>query len=67
MSCPLCGWERFYVKHPEDAYETFEFDVKKGEIFFPSEEAGRECPEIHEDTETYCDNCAWHGKRKELR
>jgi hypothetical protein len=66
MACPLCGCEKFYVKNPEDGYETFEFDVKKGEIVFASEEARRECPKITEETETYCDNCAWHGKRKQL-
>jgi hypothetical protein len=67
MPCPLCGCEHFYVKNPEDEYETFEFDVKGGEILFPSEEAESERPRIKEDTETYCDNCAWHGKLKEIQ
>lgn len=67
MTCPLCGCERFYVKNPEDEYETFEFDVKKGKVLFASEEAESDCPEIKEDTETYCDNCAWHGKWKEIQ
>jgi len=66
MACPLCGCDRFYVKNPEDEYETFEFDLKNGEVHFTSEEAQSDCPEIREDTETYCDNCAWHGKRKEI-
>ena len=66
MACPFCGCDHFYVKNPEDEYDIFEFDVKNGEICFAAEEARRECPEITEETETYCDNCAWHGKRKEL-
>jgi len=67
MACPLCGCEHFYVKSAEDAYETFEFDVRNGKNFFRSEEMERACPEIKEDTETYCDHCAWHGKWKEIR
>ena len=66
MVCPLCGCDHFYVKNPEDEYETFEFDVRNGEIVFTSEDVERECPEIKEGTETYCDNCAWHGKWKEI-
>lgn len=67
MACPLCGCEHFYVKHPDDEYETYEFDVRNGEILFASEDAKSECPEIGDDTEAFCDNCAWHGKWKEIQ
>jgi hypothetical protein len=67
MPCPICGCERFYVKNPEDAYETLEFDVKKGEVIFPSEEAESDCLDVQDETETYCDNCSWHGKLKEIK
>jgi hypothetical protein len=67
MACPLCGCEHFYVKNPEDEYETFEFDLKAKKIVFTDKDAENQCPEITEDTETCCDNCAWHGKRKEIK
>jgi hypothetical protein len=67
MACPLCGCDHFYVKNLEDEYEAFEFDVRNGEIVFTSEDAEGECPEIKDDTEAYCDNCAWHGKWKEIK
>ena len=25
MKCPQCGCEKFYVKDPDDEYETYEF------------------------------------------
>jgi hypothetical protein len=67
MACPLCGCDRFYVKHPEDAYDTYEFEVRNGEIVFASEDAESECPEIRDDTEAYCGHCAWHGKWTEIK
>lgn len=67
MGCPLCGCEHFYVKNPEDEYETYAFDVRNGEIVFDSEGVERECPEIGDDTEAYCDHCAWHGKWTEIK
>jgi hypothetical protein len=67
MACPLCGCERFYVRNPLDEYETFEFYLKDGEIVFTAEDSDGRCPEIKDQTETYCDNCAWHGKSKELK
>jgi hypothetical protein len=67
MACPLCGCERFYVRNPLDEYEVFEFDLRDRKIVFTSEDGESQRPEIKDDTETYCDNCAWHGKRKELK
>jgi hypothetical protein len=67
MACPLCGSDRFYVKNPEDEYETSEFDWKGGRAVVASEEEGSWRPQITETVETYCGNCAWHGKIKELK
>jgi hypothetical protein len=67
MACPMCGQKDFFVKDPEDEYETFEFHMKDGEIVFPSETDGSECPEIKEQTRVYCSNCAWNGQRREIR
>lgn len=66
MVCPLCGCEHFYVKNAADDYEMSEFDLRNGEAVFSSEEANSSCSNIEEDTEVYCDNCAWHGKFKEI-
>ena len=32
MKCPLCGCVSFYVKDPDDAYETYEFDWRDGRV-----------------------------------
>jgi hypothetical protein len=33
-----------------------------GEIRFDSEVDVSEVPEVHDKTEAYCINCAWHGR-----
>ncbi len=65
--CPLCGSLRFYVRDPEDEYELYEFDLERGEVVFDPETNEAELPEILEDTETYCNKCAWHDKFKTLK
>ena len=65
--CPLCGSQRFYVKDAEDEFELYEFDLKEGEIAFDSEVSASELPAITDETETYCDKCAWHGKIDTLK
>ena len=56
--CPFCGCKTFYVKDPDDEYETYEFDLKEGEaVFKEGEEGSLECTE---DTEAFCNDCAWH-------
>ena len=64
--CPLCGCETFYVKDPDDEYETYEFECVNGKVVFASEDSGSEYPEIKEKTETFCNRCAWHGEFVEL-
>ena len=66
MKCPLCGCEKFFVKDPGDEYETYAFDLQAGEVEFDSDADASDCPEIGDDTETYCDKCSWHGKFKEI-
>lgn len=67
MKCPVCSATRFYVKNPDDAYETYAFEIVDGKIVFDEEISEADRPEIDEDTEIYCDTCAWHGKLKELK
>ena len=67
IKCPLCGSLKFYVKDPDDEYEICEFECIEGEIVFQPELDADEVPEIRENTQTYCDKCAWHGKFDELK
>ena len=64
MKCPYCGCEAFYCKDPDDPYETYEFCFENGQAAFQDPET--ETPEVESDTEIYCNQCTWHGKRQEL-
>ena len=66
MKCPICNSVNFYVKDPEDEYETYEFELKEGQVAFSSENDAAEAPEIRDVTEAFCDKCSWHGKLEEL-
>jgi hypothetical protein len=65
MECPLCGCQDFFVKHPDDEFETFEFSVAEGRVAFHATDAGA-APDVQADTETYCNRCSWHGRLKDL-
>ncbi len=67
MKCPDCGAQKFYVKDPDDQYELFEFDLKGGEIVGAENNTESTHLEVTEETETYCDSCAWHDKFKSLK
>ena len=61
MGCPLCKSDKFYVKDPDDAYETHEFEWRDGRVFFEAYENSDQAPEITEKIEIFCRRCAWHG------
>jgi hypothetical protein len=65
MKCPLCGSKCFYVKDPDNAFEMYEFEIVDGKIVFQDVES--DPPQIDEETEIYCNECAWHGKLRELK
>ncbi|SHO49741.1 hypothetical protein [Desulfopila aestuarii] len=65
MKCPDCGCESFYVKDPDDQFNIFEFDLKEGTIIPRSGEEDQ--LSVEEETETYCERCAWHDKFKALK
>ena len=65
--CPLCGCQTFYIKDPDDMYETYEFKCVNGKVVFSSGSSGSENHEIKEKTETFCNQCAWHGEYLELK
>ena len=58
MKCPLCGCKKFYLKDPDDEYETYGFDCESGEACFD--------PGIDGDSHIYCDTCSWNGKYDEI-
>lgn len=64
--CPDCGCRRFYIKDIEDQFTIYEFDLEEsGKVVF-EEEPDSETGELQEETEVYCDRCAWHDKFKSL-
>ena len=65
--CPLCGSQSFYVKDPEDQFEVYEFDLNEGEVVFDPDTNEAELPEVVEETETYCNKCAWHDRFETLK
>jgi len=65
--CPDCGCHSFYIKDPEDQYELFEFEFKEGKIISSDKETYSNPLEVGDETETYCDKCAWHDKFKTLK
>jgi hypothetical protein len=67
MTCPVCGCERFYVKDPDDEFDIHEFDLQGGGVVFTAKKVDGTKPDIQDETETYCGNCSWHGKFKELK
>jgi hypothetical protein len=54
------------VKDPEDEYEIYEFECRDGVIRFESDVSDSEIPEVGKETETFCNNCAWHDKFKKI-
>lgn len=67
MKCPLCRSEHFYIKDPDDEYNYFKFNCTDGEISFDSEVDVSEVPQVRDETEAYCIQCAWHGKFEALK
>lgn len=62
MKCPVCSSRHFYLKDPDDPYETYAFEVIEEGIQFSDSADAQHAPAIEADTEAYCDTCSWHGK-----
>jgi hypothetical protein len=67
MKCPKCGCEKFYVKDPDDEYETYEFECPDGKICFDPDVDESVAPVVEKETEAYCNKCAWHDKFEKLQ
>lgn len=66
--CPICGCKQFYVKNPDDEYDIYQFECKEGKVCFDTDmEDDSYTPEIGKETETFCNDCAWHDKFDELK
>jgi hypothetical protein len=66
MKCPICSCVNFYIKDPEDEYETYEFELKNGHVAFRSEDEAAAAPEVQDQTEAFCNQCSWHGRLQDL-
>ena len=66
MKCPTCGCQKFYIKDPEDKYETHPIELKEGGMVAFCDQTATDGLQIQPDTETYCDRCLWHGKLRQL-
>lgn len=58
--CPDCGCTHFYVKDPDDQFNISEFEVLDMQVIYCGEEADGGHIPVADNTETYCDKCAWH-------
>ncbi len=65
--CPVCGCKHFYVKHPDDEYDIYEFECKGEGVVFNSDVDASDTPEVNENTETFCNDCAWHDRFDKLK
>ena len=66
VKCPVCGSLDFFVKDPDDQYETFDFELKGESVVFKPE-AAESNPEVKPDTEVFCERCSWHDKFQQLK
>lgn len=60
--CPDCGSQGFFVKDPQDQYNISEFDLRDGQVVYKNMETDAAPLEVADDTEIFCDRCAWHDR-----
>jgi len=66
VECPVCRSKKFYVRDPEDEYEIYSFNCREGSMCYDPYVDLSKAPVISDDTETFCNQCAWHGKLRAL-
>jgi hypothetical protein len=67
MECPFCRSQNFYLKDPEDEYETHEFDLREGNIEFLEKGNPPFSFRLEKDSQVFCNRCAWHGRMEDLK
>jgi hypothetical protein len=60
--CPVCGAQQFYVKDPDDQYNISTFSLDSGNVKYSDEEPGADQIAVLDDSEIFCEKCAWHDK-----
>lgn len=65
MKCPVCSCQHFYVKDPDDPYETYSFECRGDDLVLDDE--APETIAVDDQTEAFCDRCVWHGKVDALK
>jgi DNA-directed RNA polymerase subunit RPC12/RpoP len=66
VKCPDCGAKRFFVKDLEDQFNTSTFNLENGKMEYSDEGTGANHIPVSEDTEIFCERCAWHDTFKIL-
>jgi hypothetical protein len=66
MSCPICKSEQFFLKDPQDEFEIYEFEARKGDICFDNPASAENLQEITAEQEVFCRRCSWHGHFKTI-
>ena len=67
LKCPDCGAQQFYAKDPEDQYNISSFNLEDGKIEYLDASAEEDHIPVSENTEIFCERCAWHDKLKILK
>jgi len=61
--CPVCGSLGFYVKDPQDEFETFAFALANGRAVC---DGPTTAGIVAGAAESYCSRCSWHGRIPEV-
>ena len=67
MKCPVCGSLNFFVKDPDNEFETYEFELKGEAVIFNAGVGDSDSAEVKSDTKVFCEKCSWHDKFQELK
>ena len=67
LQCPDCRAQDFYVKDQDNKFNISEFSVATGKVEYVEDPAEDEHIPVSDDTEIYCDRCAWHDKFNKLQ
>ena len=66
--CPVCGCKTFYIKNPEDDFDLYVFTCPEGDVCFDEEiNESNAAPPLEDETETYCNDCAWHDQFQKIK
>lgn len=67
MACPICRSHEFYVKDPDDEYETYDFKCQDGQIKFDDPDCPTRADDITPEHTVFCQRCAWKGPYKNAK